>query len=100
MYVIGQKLQKRDKLGLHATIEKISVELLLLGIDAALKSKKLKLPSLERLRGLTNVLQNLIRTENELAIIDEKTYLRLSKQLTEIGKMTSGWIIYTHKESV
>jgi len=43
------------------------------------------------------ILKHLIRTENELCIIDAKTYLRLAEQLVEISKMTNGWIGYTHK---
>ena len=48
--------------------------------------------NLETLRVKTEVLKHLIRTENELRIIDDETYLRLSLKLVEIGKMTNGWI--------
>lgn len=51
-----------------------------------------KLGALENLRLKIEVLKHLIRTEHELRIIEEKTYLRLAEQLVEISKMTNGWI--------
>ena len=97
LYTIGQKLPKRDKLGIHATVENFSVEILALAVEGAFKPKPLKLPLLDRLRVRIEVIKHLIRTEYELKIIEEKTYLRLSEQAIEISKMTNGWIAYTQK---
>lgn len=72
----------------------ISIEILSLAIEAAFKAKELKRPTLELLRIKTEVMKNLVRTENELAIIDMKTYVRLSEQLIEISKMANGWISF------
>jgi len=49
------------------------------------------------LRLKAEVLKNLIRTEHELGVIKEKTYLYLSEQLIEISKQINGWITYTQK---
>jgi len=38
------------------------------------------------------VAKGLVRTENELKIIDDKKYIQFSEQLVEISKMTSGWL--------
>lgn len=94
MYVLSQKLSKRDKLGIHALVEKTCIEILSLAIESALKSKIAKKESLELLRIKINILQNLIRTEKELCIIGENCYLHLSNQIIEISKMANGWLNY------
>jgi hypothetical protein len=68
--------------------------MLALAIESSFRVKILKKPSLEKLRIKIGVLQNLIRTENELRIIDDKAHLRLSTQLFEISKMTNAWLKY------
>lgn len=100
IYSIGQKLSKRDKLGIHATIEKYCVELFSVTIAAAFDRGQSKLASLKVARIRSQVLANLLRTEYELGIIKEKIYLHLSAQLVEVAKMLNGWITYqTQKES-
>jgi len=94
LYIIGRKLNKRDKLGLHTNIENLCLEILSLSIEAAFQTKFSKVPTLQKLRIKTSVLQNIIRTEYELQIIEEKSYIRLSEQLVEISKMTNGWLSY------
>jgi len=94
LYCIAEKLSKRDKLGIHSQIEKQSVLCLSLAIESAFKPKHLKQSTLENLRVQIEILKHLIRTEHELSIISEKTYIRLSEQLVEISKMTTGWLIY------
>ncbi|MDD5318193.1 MAG: four helix bundle protein, partial [Candidatus Pacebacteria bacterium] len=101
IYIISAKLTKRDKLGLHTTVEDTCIEMLSLSIEAAFKSKLQKKTVLEFLRVRTEVLKHLVRTENEIHILDLKTYLRLSEQIVEISKMINGWITYiTQKESL
>ena len=97
MYTIGHKLSKRDKLGIHRDIEGASLKLLALLIEAAFMRKESKLKILEIVRIHTEVLKHLIRSEHELGISDEKTYIRISKDLIEISKMISGWIAYCAK---
>ena len=92
IYRISEKLSKRDKLGIHSTAESLCVEILSLAIEAAFKPKYLKKSILETLRVKIEVMKHIVRSEHELNIVDEKTYLRISKQLVEISKMTGGWI--------
>ena len=97
IYIVGQKLPKREKLGIHSAIETRIVELLVLAVTAAFQSPQTKRPTLELLRVRTEVLKHLVRTEHELSILDDKTYLRIAERLIEISKMTTGWITYTQK---
>jgi len=94
LYSSAEKIPKRDKLGIHAQIEKQSLVCLVLAIEAAFRSKQEKRAVLEELRLQVEVLKHLIRTEHELSVISEKIYLRLSGQLVEISKMTNGWLTY------
>ena len=98
LYVLGHKLSKRDKLGMHSFVEKVCIEILSLAIESALKPKLAKKESLELLRIKTGLLQNLIRTENELGIIEQKSYFLLSSQIIEISKMANGWLNYINKK--
>ncbi|MCX6719373.1 MAG: hypothetical protein NTZ38_03305 [Candidatus Taylorbacteria bacterium] len=52
----------------------------------------MKLKPLETSRVIVSLIQHLIRTENELGIIEEKIYLRISNDLVEISKQINGWI--------
>lgn len=79
--------------------EKILLNCLTLAVEAAFNAKMAKRIPIERLRVLISVVKNLARTENELRIIDDKTYIRFAEQLVEISKMASGWLSYiTQKE--
>ncbi len=60
-------------------------------------SKQEKIKILEDARINGEVLKNILRTEYELEIIDEKTYLRLARDSIEISKMLNGWISYINK---
>jgi len=100
IYCTSNRFSKRDKLGIHATIESLCIEILSLAVESAFKPGYQKKITLESLRLKIEVLKHLVRTENELEIIDQRTYLRIEKQLVEISKMTNGWITYvTQKES-
>ncbi len=93
-------MPKRDKLGIHATAEKCCLELFAATIAAAFDRGQSKIASLKTARIRSQVLSNLLRTEYELSITTEKTYLHLSSHMVEIGKMLNGWITYeTQKES-
>lgn len=94
IYTIGHKLAKRDKLGIHAEIEKTTLELLSLVIEAAFTRKDSKSNILEKARVRGEVLKNIVRTEYELDAIDERTYLRLAEALVGISKDVSNWINY------
>jgi len=98
IYEIGIKLPKHHKLGMHATVEKLCLDSLALTLESAFRPPIAKKVTLEMLRIKISVLKNILRTEYELGIINEKIYLRISEQLVEISKMTNGWIkSLTHK---
>ena len=97
---MGDRIPKRDKLGLHGVIEKICVELLVLSIKASLKRASIeKQESVRELRIKTETLKYLIRVEWELKIIQEKPYLLLEEKLQEISKEVTGWEKYLNKNS-
>ena len=75
-------------------MEKTCIEILSLALESALKPKFSKKESLELLRIKIGLLQNLVRTENELGIISQKSYFYLSSQMIEISKMANGWLNY------
>jgi hypothetical protein len=74
--------------------EQITREIMLQIISASFSSAHKKLEILENTRILLEVLKHFIRTEHELKIIDEKTYIRIEKLIIETSKMTNGWIKY------
>lgn len=78
------------------------MEILSFAIESAFQSRLDKKFTLQKLRIKTGVLQNLVRTENELKIIDDKTYLRISEQIIEISKQNNNWLnsLITQKEVV
>lgn len=78
-------------------LEELCIEIFGLAVEAAFQSKQRKLFTLESLRVKIEVLKHLVRTEWELAVIKEQTYLQLSERLIEISKMTNGWIVYAQK---
>lgn len=94
IYTVGEKLNKRDKLGIHKEIDNLCIQCLALAIEAKFCPPQTKNIPLETLRIKISVLKNLIRTESELNIINEKIYLRLAEQAVEISKMTSGWLSF------
>jgi len=84
-------MPKRDKLGIHKVIEEKSLKILCQAIDTALHAKTEKIQLLFELRREIETLKHLIRIENELGIIQEKTYLNLSQLLVNISMMATGW---------
>lgn len=94
VYRIGNKISKRDKLGIHAHIERIALETMSDIIRASLMPKHQKQEILESVRVSLEVLKHLIRTEHESGVIPEKSYMELAALLVETSKMTNGWIRY------
>lgn len=92
IYIVGNKLSKRDKLGIHVVIEESILKILILSIKATFIENSKKLPYLEEVRTNIESTKILIRTEHELGIIPEKTYFIISHYLIEASKMTNGWI--------
>jgi hypothetical protein len=66
-----------------------------MAIEAAFKPKHDKRNALEKLRLQLEILKHLIRSEHELEILDDKTYLRHSQKIIEISMMATGWLKFT-----
>ena len=97
IYTIGHKLSKSSKLGIHSAVEKLCLEILALAIESAFLPRHRKEQTLELLRVKIELEKNLVRSEHELAIIDERAYLSISEQLVEISRDVSNWINFiTH----
>jgi len=99
IYLIGNKLPKRDKLGFHSYIEKEFLKTFSLLINASLEIKSEKIILLKQTRIQIEIIKQLIRTEYELKIISEKIYLTIELKLQEISKMTNGWLKYTQTQN-
>ena len=100
VYQTGKKLSKPDKLGIHARIEQVAMEIMRLLIEAYFSEKSAKLEILEKTRILLEVLKHLVRTEYELKIIEEKPYIRIEFLIVETSKMMNGWIKYLLKQKI
>ncbi|MEK7565315.1 MAG: four helix bundle protein [Patescibacteria group bacterium] len=99
VYILSNRIGKRDKFGIWLKIENICLEIVRLMIKTALSSKPNKLSLLDSVRTEVEVLKRLLRIANELLIIQIKIYLKLESDLQEISRMTNGWIKYlTQKE--
>lgn len=94
IYVLGNKISKRDKFGIYLKVENINIDLITIAINAAFNQKDKKKPLLHELRIKIETLKQLIRTMKELKIIEDKPYIVLETQLQEISRMATGWIKY------
>ena len=94
LYQMGKKLPKSDKLGIHARAEEVALDAMNGIIQSAFSRKAQKISILENVRVSLEIIKHLVRTEHELHIIDEKTYLRIAILVVETSKMTNGWIKY------
>jgi hypothetical protein len=99
VYLIGNKLPKRDKLGFHSYLEKELLRTFSLLVSASLESKAEKIVLLKQTRIQIETIKQLIRTEYELKIIPEKAYLQTESKLREISKMTNGWLKYSQTQN-
>jgi hypothetical protein len=67
-------------------------------IKATFSNKNKKLETLEEARIYLEALKHFIRTEHELHIIDEKSYIRIESCIIETSKITNGWIKYLYRQ--
>jgi hypothetical protein len=95
----GNKMNKRDKLGIHSYIEKEFLKTLSLLIKSSILAKDEKHQTVKQARIEIEILKQLIRTEYELKIITEKVYLQIELKLQEISKMTNGWLKYLETQN-
>ena len=94
LYKIGGQVPKRDKLGLHAEIDKACIKTLSACIQASLTSRNNKLAIIREIRISVETMKYLVRISHELSIIDQKKYISIESKLQEISKMATGWEKY------
>ena len=94
LYRLGKSLPKRDHFGIHATAEKLLLDMLELAIQAAYAPKETKTGMLARLRITIEMEKHIVRTMREMHIIENTAYMKLSVSLVELSKMTNGWLKY------
>lgn len=87
-------MAKREKLGIHADIERIMLDTIADIVRASLAPRARKIEPLEKARVSLEVVKHLVRTEHEMKIIEQKAYIRIESLLVETSKMTNGWIKY------
>jgi hypothetical protein len=92
VYVMGKKLPKSDKLGIHTTLQNKILLAFEYSVSAAFADVVSKKVYLEKFRTLIEVSKHLLRTELELGIIPEPTYIRIAKLLVDASKMNANWL--------
>jgi len=95
----GNKMNKRDKLGIHSYIEKEFLKTFSILIKSSILAKEEKYQTVKQARIEIEILKQLVRTEYELKIITEKVYLQIELKLQEISKMTNGWLKYLETQN-
>ncbi len=97
VYTIGKKISKADKLGIHTTLQNKILLAFECAVSAAFTDLVSKKFYLEKIRVLIEVSKHLLRTEHELSVIPENTYIRIAKLLVEASKMNAAWLKNTEE---
>lgn len=97
IYQVGKKIPKADKLGIHTTLQNKLLLALEYAVSAAFADVTSKKVYLEKFRTLTEVSKHLLRTEHELSVIPENTYIRIAKLLVDASKMNAAWLKNTEE---
>lgn len=97
IYQVGKKIPKSDKLGIHTTLQNKILLAFEYSVSAAFADVTSKKVYLEKFRTLIEVSKHLLRTEHELSIIPENTYIRIGKLLVEASKMNTNWLKNTEE---
>ena len=92
LYILTQKMPKKDKYSLGIKIDQTTLDLLEIVIAAGNAKPDEKLIILQKASAKTDLLKLLIRLCYDIKAIDKKKYLKLEERLQEIGRMLGGWI--------
>ena len=90
-------MDKRDRFGLWATVERIALETFVLLISAAFATRAAKAAPLTAARTNIELLKRLIRTAHALKVIDQRAYIDIETQLISISKEVGGWITFASR---
>jgi len=83
---------KTKRYTLGGRIDTLTLEMIELLITAGYQSKEDKLDTIYQVSAKLDILKMLVRLAGETKCISNKKYQLLSSDLSEIGKMTGGWI--------
>lgn len=91
LYLIIEKMPKKDKYALGQKLDKTTLDFLELLVVAS-NNKDEKLVYLNKGSSKLDVLKILLRLAEEIKAVPTTKYLSLELKLQEIGKMLGGWI--------
>lgn len=97
LYRLGTRVSKRDRYGIHRTIEEECLAVLRLAIGAALEKRGAKAALVRSLSVETEVLKYLVRSAHETYSIELSAYIALQKRLQEISRGATGWLKYLER---
>lgn len=92
LYLVVEKMPKKDKYALGEKLQKITLDLLELLIATSNKPKDEKFPFLELANTKLEILKITIRLSHEIKAIPTGKYHSLEERLQEVGRMLGGWI--------
>lgn len=90
---------KKSRYAIGAKIDSFFLDTIELLFIASYLSREQKLPILQKAGGKLDLLKFFLQIAWEIKMLDDKKYIILSEQLTEIGKMLGGWIKQFIKET-
>lgn len=88
---IIQHLPKKSRFTLGSKIDAIFIYVMELIFTAGTLPREKKLPYIQKTVGQFDLLKFFLRVAWEIKALDNKKYIAVSEQLTEIGKMLGGW---------
>ena len=90
-------MSKRDRYGIHRTIEDECLAALRIAIGAALEKRGAKTALVRSLSVETEVLKHLVRCAHETGSIELPAYIELQKRLQEISRGATAWLKYLER---
>jgi hypothetical protein len=100
IYILGKKIPKADKLGIHTTLQNKVLLAFESTISAAFAEIKVKKEYLEQARTSLETSKHLLRTEHQLSVIPEKSYIHVAGLLVEASKMNAAWLKNTEERII
>ena len=90
-------MSKRDRYGIHRTLEDTCLRALRIAIGAALEKRGAKNALVRSLSVEIEVLKHLVRAAHEAESILLPAYIELQKRLQEISRGASAWLKYLER---
>lgn len=97
LYRHGTRVSKRDRYGIHRTIEDECLATLRVAIRAALEKPGAKTALVRSLTIEVELLKHLVRGAHEVGSILLPAYIEIQKRLQEISRDASAWLKYLER---